>query len=211
MLRRIDVATLGVSREKHHRYLLGDPKMEGVFLEDGGERIGYAYVAATGHIGPLAVMQAHAMPGAFSAALAIAVVGHAKQISVFVPGTSEALEIAASQGMRFALPMVLLSPLIPRHLYNFPYLLWCKSYRPTLCGGFPAPSFVFCQCLTLIRPHNQACFMGERGLPLTPTRPLPARRRGNGTRFPHLDFPWPCPGGLFIRFVLYQNQRMPFL
>lgn len=126
MLRQLDVATLGVSREKHHRYLLGDSKMEGVFLEDGGERVGYAYIAATGHVGPLAVMHADAMPGAFRAALAIAVVGHAKQISVFVPGTSEALEIAASQGMRFALPMVLLSPLIPRHLYNFPYLLWCK-------------------------------------------------------------------------------------
>jgi GNAT superfamily N-acetyltransferase len=109
MLRQLDVATLGVSREKHHRYLLGDPRMEGVFLEDKGERVGYAYVAATGHIGPLAVMQAHAMPGAFRAALALAVAGHAKQISVFVPGASDALAIAASQGMRFALPMVLMS------------------------------------------------------------------------------------------------------
>jgi hypothetical protein len=109
MLRQLDVAILGVSREKHHRYLLGDPEMEGVFLEDGGERVGYAYVAATGHIGPLAVMHADAMPGAFTAALAIAVVGRAKQISVFVPGTSEALAIAASQGMRFVLPMVLMS------------------------------------------------------------------------------------------------------
>lgn len=109
MLRQLDVATLGVAREKHHRYLLGDPRMEGVFLEDKGERVGYAYVAATGHIGPLAVMQAHAMPGAFRAALALAVAGHAKQISVFVPGTSGALAIAASQGMRFALPMVLMS------------------------------------------------------------------------------------------------------
>jgi GNAT superfamily N-acetyltransferase len=57
-LRQLDVATLGISRAKHHRYLLGDPKLEGVFLEDGGERVGYAYVAATGHIGPLAVMHA---------------------------------------------------------------------------------------------------------------------------------------------------------
>jgi len=109
MLRQLDVATLGVSREKHHRYLLGDPRMEGVFLEDAGQRVGYAYVAATGHIGPLAVMHAHAMPGAFRAALAMAVAGDAKQISVFVPGTSDALAIAASQGMRFALPMVLMS------------------------------------------------------------------------------------------------------
>lgn len=109
MLRQLDVTTLGVSREKHHRYLLGDPRMKGVFLEERGERVGYAYVAASGHIGPLAVMHAHAMPGAFRAALAMAVGGDAKQISVFVPGTSDALAIAASQGMRFALPMVLMS------------------------------------------------------------------------------------------------------
>lgn len=109
MLRQLDLATLGVSREKHHRYLLGDPRMKGVFLEDGGERVGYAYVAATGHVGPLAVMHAHAMPDAFRAALAMAVAGDAKKISVFVPGTSDALAIAASQGMRFALPMVLMS------------------------------------------------------------------------------------------------------
>ncbi len=109
MLRLLDLATLGVSREKHHRHLLGDPTIQGVFFEDGGERVGYAYVAATGHIGPLAVMHAHAMSGAFRAALALAVAGEAKQVSVFVPGTSDALAIAASAGMRFALPMVLMS------------------------------------------------------------------------------------------------------
>lgn len=108
-LRQLDIATQGVSREKHHRYLLGDPRMAGVFLEDGGERVGYAYVAATGHIGPLAVMHAHAMPAAFRAALAMAVAGDAQQISVFVPGTNTALAIAAGHGMRFTLPMVLMS------------------------------------------------------------------------------------------------------
>ncbi|SEB26571.1 hypothetical protein [Variovorax sp. YR216] len=109
VLRQLDVATLGVSREKHHRHLLDDPRMEGVFLEDGGERVGYAYIAATGHIGPMAVMHAHAMPSAFRTILAMAVAGDAQQISVFVPGISDALSIAAGQGMRFALPMVLMS------------------------------------------------------------------------------------------------------
>ena len=108
-LRRLDVATLGVSREKHHRYLLGDPGMEGVFLTEGDECIGYAYVAATGHVGPLAVMHAQAMPAAFRTALALAVAGKAKQVSAFVPGPSAALAIAADQGMRFTLPMVLMS------------------------------------------------------------------------------------------------------
>jgi hypothetical protein len=109
MLRRIDRATLGVSREKHHRYLLDDPAMEGVFLEDAGERIGYAYVAAGGHVGPLAVMHAQAMPAAFRTALAMAVAGEAEKVSVFVPGPSDALAIAAGLGMRFTLPMVLMS------------------------------------------------------------------------------------------------------
>jgi GNAT superfamily N-acetyltransferase len=109
MLRRLDLATLDVSRDKHHRYLLGDPDMQGVFFEDAGERIGYAYVSAGGHVGPLAVLHAQAMPAAFDTALAIAGAGDASQISAFVPGTSEALAIAAAQGMRFTLPMMLMS------------------------------------------------------------------------------------------------------
>lgn len=54
-------------------------------------------------------MHAHAMPGAVGAALAIAVAGAAKQISVFAAGTSDALAAAAGQGMRFVLPMVPMS------------------------------------------------------------------------------------------------------
>lgn len=109
MLRRLDMAVLGVSREKHHAYLLADPAMRGVFLEDGGECVAYAYVAATGHVGPLAVAQAQAMPAAFRTALALAIAGEARQVSAFVPGPSDALAIAAGQGMRFTLPMVLMS------------------------------------------------------------------------------------------------------
>ncbi|VWB28985.1 hypothetical protein [Burkholderia latens] len=109
VLRRIDLAALGVSREKHHRYLAGDSTMQRVFVEEAGERVGYAYVAATGHIGPLAVMHAHAMPDAFRTALALALRGDAPRVSAFVPGTSDALPIAASCGMRFTLPMVAMS------------------------------------------------------------------------------------------------------
>ncbi|WP_246637442.1 hypothetical protein [Burkholderia catarinensis] len=49
------------------------------------------------------------MPDAFRAALALAVAGEATQVSAFVHGTSDALAIAASQGMRFTLPMVTMS------------------------------------------------------------------------------------------------------
>lgn len=109
MLQRLDIAALGVSREKHHRYLLDDRTTQGVFFEDAGECVGYAYVAATGHIGPLAVAHAHAMPAAFRTALAIAAAGEGRQVSAFVSGPSDALAIAAGQGMRFTLPMVLMS------------------------------------------------------------------------------------------------------
>jgi GNAT superfamily N-acetyltransferase len=109
MLRRLDIATLGVSREKHHRFLLADPAIDGVFLEEAGQCIGYAYVAATGHVGPLAVIRADAMPAAFRTALAMAAAGEAPKISVFVPSPSAALAIAAGEGMRFTLPMMLMS------------------------------------------------------------------------------------------------------
>jgi ribosomal protein S18 acetylase RimI-like enzyme len=110
LLRQLDVAALDVSREKHHRYLLGDPGTAGVLLDDGSECVGYAYVAAaTGHIGPLAVKHANAMPAAFRTALALAAAGEARQISAFVPGPSDALGIAAASGMRFTLPMMLMS------------------------------------------------------------------------------------------------------
>ncbi|MBS0451431.1 MAG: GNAT family N-acetyltransferase [Proteobacteria bacterium] len=108
-LRRIDMAAMGVSREKHHRYLLEAPGMEGVFLGDAGERVGYAYIASAGHVGPLAVVRAEAMPAAFGTALAVAAAGEGKQVSVFVPGPSDALSIAAGLGMQFTLPMVLMS------------------------------------------------------------------------------------------------------
>ncbi|MBS0340121.1 MAG: GNAT family N-acetyltransferase [Proteobacteria bacterium] len=108
-LRRIDMAALGVSREQHHRYLLDAPGMEGVFFEDAGERIGYAYIASAGHVGPLAVMRSDAMPAAFTTALGMAAAGEGRQVSAFVPGPSDALPIAAGLGMRFTLPMVLMS------------------------------------------------------------------------------------------------------
>lgn len=109
MLRRFDNASLGFPREKHHRFLLADPAMEGVFLEDAGECVGYAYVAATGHVGPVAVVREEAMPLAFRTALAMAVAREAPGVSAFLPGTSDALAIAAGAGMRLTLPMVLMS------------------------------------------------------------------------------------------------------
>lgn len=110
LLQELDLASLGVSRAKHHRYLLQEaPGTRGVFLDDAAGPVGYAYVAATGHVGPLAVMHAGALPDAFHAALALAAASQAGQVSVFVPGASAALAAAVGLGMRFVLPMVLMS------------------------------------------------------------------------------------------------------
>jgi ribosomal protein S18 acetylase RimI-like enzyme len=109
ILAQLDVSTLGVSREKHHGYLLDDNTMKGVFLHARGDCIGYAYVAAIGHVGPLAVLQAGAMGAAFRTALDLAAAAGAAQVSAFIPGVSEALGIAVEHGMRITFPMVLMS------------------------------------------------------------------------------------------------------
>ncbi len=109
ILAQLDISALGISREKHHRYLLDDGTMKGFLLHDGDACMGYAYVSATGHVGPLAVAQASGMDAAFRTALDLAAAGGAAQVSAFLPGVSEALGIAVEHGMRITFPMVLVS------------------------------------------------------------------------------------------------------
>jgi ribosomal protein S18 acetylase RimI-like enzyme len=108
-LTEIDERALGVSREKHHRYLIGDGASKGVLLYDGDDCAGYAYIA-NGHIGPLAVAKPDAMDTAFRTALHVAAEDTSKQVSAFLPGSCDAaLTIAATHGMRIALPMLLMT------------------------------------------------------------------------------------------------------
>jgi GNAT superfamily N-acetyltransferase len=109
-LARLDAGALGISREKHHRYLLNDGTMQGYFFHDRNDCIGYAYVSATGHIGPLAVTRRDAMGAVFKTALSLAAASGAPGVSAFLPGvTDAALSIAVAHGMRIAFPMVLVS------------------------------------------------------------------------------------------------------
>lgn len=106
----LDRSALGVSRAKHHAYLLNDSAMRGFLLYEDGDCIGYAYVASTGHIGPLAVRTRDAIAPAFSTALRIAAEGDSDQISAFLPGNCDAaLRVAANHRMRITFPMVLVS------------------------------------------------------------------------------------------------------
>jgi ribosomal protein S18 acetylase RimI-like enzyme len=108
-LAEIDVRALGVSRAKHHTFLLSDKTTKGVMLHDGNACVGYTYIA-DGHIGPLAVVQPDAMGAAFRTALHLAAENGAAQVSAFLPGASDiALGIAVEHGMRITLPMLLMS------------------------------------------------------------------------------------------------------
>jgi hypothetical protein len=110
LLAEIDGRVLGASREKHHRYLIQDPATRGVGLYAGDACVGYAYVADSGHIGPLAVARPDSMGPALRTALALAVETGSPRVSAFVPGASAAaLEIAVAHGMRITLPMLLMS------------------------------------------------------------------------------------------------------
>lgn len=109
-LARADERVLGVSREKHHRYLINDRRTRGFNLYDGNDWLGYAYVDAGGHIGPIAILQSDAVAIAFGTALRLAVESGAPQVSAFLPGASEAaLNTAMDYGMRIKLPMLLMS------------------------------------------------------------------------------------------------------
>jgi len=107
---RIDRQALGVSREKHHRYLLNDSATNAIGLYDRDDCIGYAYISTTGHIGPLAVMRPDLLDTAFKTALNVAATGGSSQVSAFLPGTADAaLSTAIGHGMRITLPMVLMA------------------------------------------------------------------------------------------------------
>ena len=109
-LANIDARVLGVSRKKHHRYLLSDNATKGIGLYSGEECVGYAYVGTGGHIGPLAVARPEALSSGFTTALAIAVEIGSPQVSAFLPGASDAaLRIAVEHGMRVTFPMLLMS------------------------------------------------------------------------------------------------------
>ena len=105
----IDARALGISREKHHRYLMGDATMKGFVLRSGNERVGYVYVNPDGHIGPLAVTRPDAMGGAFQTALKLAAERGSPQVTALIPGTSDALSVAVDHGMRITFPMLLMS------------------------------------------------------------------------------------------------------
>lgn len=110
ILAEIDSSAIGVTREKHHRYLLNDPATTGVLLCAGSDCVGYSYISSSGHIGPLAVREVDALGDVFAMALRLAADRSSGTISAFLPGTCEsALSLAVSHGMRITFPMLLMA------------------------------------------------------------------------------------------------------
>ena len=110
LLARLDRSALGFSREKHHRFLRSDGTVKGVLLYRGEDCVGYAYLSASGHVGPVAVLQRDDMGAAFATALDLAAGSEAFHVSAFLPGVNDAsLQIATARGMRITFPMVLMS------------------------------------------------------------------------------------------------------
>jgi ribosomal protein S18 acetylase RimI-like enzyme len=106
----IDARAIGVTREKHHRYLISDQATKGILLYAGSECVAYAYISSDGHIGPLAVTQVSHLDAAFTTALTVAVDGNSARVSAFLPGTCDtALSRAIEHGMRITFPMLLMA------------------------------------------------------------------------------------------------------
>jgi hypothetical protein len=68
----LDRSALGVSREKHHRHLLNNAEMKAYLFHGNDDYIGYAYIAATGHVGPVVVRTGEAMGPVLGTALKVA-------------------------------------------------------------------------------------------------------------------------------------------
>jgi GNAT superfamily N-acetyltransferase len=109
-LAEIDARAIGVTREKHHRYLIDDQATKGIMLFAGNECVAYAYIGSDGHIGPLAVTHVDLLGAAFTTALKVAADGDSAQVSAFLPGTcGTALSLAIEHGMRITFPMLLMA------------------------------------------------------------------------------------------------------
>ncbi|MSQ37507.1 MAG: GNAT family N-acetyltransferase [Chloroflexi bacterium] len=82
----IDRVVLGVARAIDHRYWLSQPGLTGLLFRRRGEAIGYAYVSASGQVGPVAVRFPRELPHVLSASLRSAAERGATHASLVVPG-----------------------------------------------------------------------------------------------------------------------------
>jgi GNAT superfamily N-acetyltransferase len=108
-LGQIDDEVLGFRRESHHAFLLGSAP-RAVRIEQADRPVGYAYISAEGHVGPLAVAPGADARGAVLAAIRCALEGRPQQVSMIIPGRADRILGAVSDlGFRIDEPFVLLA------------------------------------------------------------------------------------------------------
>ena len=106
----IDEQVLGFRRESHHAFLLGGFAAQAVRIERAGRPVGYAYISAEGHIGPLAIMPGADQADVVLAAVRCALERQPKHVSMMVPGRADRILGAVSGlGFRIDEPFVVLS------------------------------------------------------------------------------------------------------
>ena len=106
----IDEALLGLRRDLHHRFLLGDGAARGVRIEQAGRTAGYAYISAEGHVGPLAIAPDDDAKAVVTTALRCALESRPSQVSMIVPGRADVVVRAVlALGFRIEEPYVLMA------------------------------------------------------------------------------------------------------
>ena len=87
-LSRIDEEVLGFRRGSHHAFQLG-VAARALRIQRAGQPVGYAYISATGHVGPLAVSPGVDLGEALRATLHAALEVKSPQLSMVVPGRAD--------------------------------------------------------------------------------------------------------------------------
>ncbi len=88
LLASVDLATIGFARPMDHDLWGSIDGLRGMLLARDGVTVGYAYAAADGAIGPLAVHDPSDLPAALTAAAAAAAEAGATSIHVRIPGSA---------------------------------------------------------------------------------------------------------------------------
>jgi GNAT superfamily N-acetyltransferase len=123
----IDEALLGLRRDLHHRFLLGDGAARGFRIEHASRTAGYAYISAEGHVGPLAIAPDADAKAVVTTALRCALESKPSQISMIVPGRADlVMKAVLALGFRIEEPYVLMA--------SRPFGNWC-NYLPRTPGS----------------------------------------------------------------------------
>jgi len=122
----IDHELLGFRRDLHHKFLLGGFAAGAVRIEQAGGTVGYAYISAQGHVGPLAIAPDADAKAVVTTALRSALESGPSRVSMIVPGMADVvMQAALALGFRIEEPYVLMA--------SRPFGNWC-NYLPGAPG-----------------------------------------------------------------------------